>query len=189
MLKSVARLVSILGHPGILMPFAAWLSTMDHDGADARLALPVAAFVAAAVTGYSLAKVKRGDWAHIDASGKSERHELTRLFGPGLLVAATLLFLTRLAPGVSLVMGLSGAIVMAAHGLRHRSKPSLHVAFAAFAALLAWPGAFAVVLAAFAVLVAWSRRVLERHTRLDVVHGAILGLAAGVAFQSVASHL
>jgi membrane-associated phospholipid phosphatase len=57
------------------------------------------------------------------------------------------------------------------------------VAFASYAALLAWPATAFVVIGLLLVLgVAWSRLVLGRHTPRDVVAGALAGLLAGGLF-------
>ena len=66
----LARLVSIAGHPAVLMPVAALVAAPD---ADAGAALVVSVACAVAVVGYSVHKARRGDWAHVDASAPVER--------------------------------------------------------------------------------------------------------------------
>ena len=182
-----ARLISIFGHPAVLMPAASLIaSSGTRDNSTTVMALLLASTTAAGIMFYSFVKKRRGDWAHIDASAKSERVELTRILGPSLLAIAGILQIADLHPGISIVLGLCGGIVVAAHLLRRLSKPSLHVAFASFATLLVWPNLVASVgLGALTALVAWSRLRLERHTGSDVMYGLILGISAGLIFQGV----
>lgn len=78
-------------------------------------------------------------------------------------------------------------MILAGHLLKGRPKPSLHVAFAAFAAGVVWPDVVPVVaLLAATTAVVWSRLVLCRHSASDVAIGAALGLACGVVFQAAA---
>lgn len=178
---SAARLISIAGHPAVLMPVAVAIAS---QGAGRTTALLVALLCVAAVLAYSFHKVRRGDWAHVDASMPAERAELNSRLGTGLFVAALALELAGFHGGFSLVLGLSGMIVITAFLLRERAKPSLHVAFAIFATVLAWPHLVAAAaLAAMALAVCWSRMALRRHVLADVLLGVALGAAAGVLFH------
>lgn len=104
--------------------------------------------------------------------------------GIGLLAAAAVLWLGGLHVGVALVVGLSGLVVVAGHLGRGVAKLSLHVAFAVFAAGLAWPDLAAMAaLTATALAVGWSRLALRRHTAVDVALGALAGTSAGLAFH------
>jgi membrane-associated phospholipid phosphatase len=68
-------------------------------------------------------------------------------------------------------------------------KLSLHLAFAVFAALLLHKvGTLWMVIALlFATAIAWSRLALERHTRRDLLAGAVVGAVAGLAFWPLAA--
>lgn len=185
--NSLARTVSIAGHPAVLMSVAAAIAAPAHIRSTA---LAVSLFCACGVLGYSLYKARRGEWAHIDASVPTERAELNVRVGAGLLAIAGALWVAGLHVGFPLVVGLSGLIVVAGHLFRGVAKLSLHVAFALFAALLAWPNHIAAAtLALAAVGVAWSRLALQRHVAGDTILGAFAGAAAGVAFHIVTAWL
>ncbi len=160
---------------------AAWSRGVDGGGAW-RLALLVAA-LGAGVFVYTVRQVRRARWAHVDASARDERRQLN---GVLLIVLGLAIGASMHAHGFSLVtralLAAAGIIVLALC-LGAWLKVSLHVAFAAFAALLpAWPLA-TVLLAVWAGGVAWSRRVLGRHTRIEVLIGALIGVAAGVVLR------
>lgn len=169
-----ARVLSIVGHPGLLMPAAVALGSYGANLPPMQIGGAVAAAVgvAAIIGAFSLWQVHRGRWAHVDASEPHERRQLNPF-------AALLLFAAALA--------LAGVLVLAAQGLRRRMKLSLHCAFAAYAAAIVWPAALlSLALALLALGVAWSRLQLRRHTRHEVVAGLSLGALIGLGFQLLA---
>lgn len=181
--SSIARLVSIAGHPAVLMPIAGMIAARGIDVGTALIVSVACAFV---VVGYSFYKTRRGDWVHIDASVPAERAQLNSRVGLGLLVAAGLLAFTGLHVGFPAVVGLSGLIVLVAHLLRGLAKLSLHVAFAVFSTVLVWPNHVAAVgLAVMAVAVGWSRIALRRHVAADIMLGAVAGVLSGLLFHVV----
>ena len=185
--SSVARLVSIVGHPAVLMPVAAVIAAPWEIG---RAALVISLACASVAVGYSFYKARRGDWAHIDASAPAERAQFNSRVGLGLLAAAGVLWLAGLHVGFPLAVGLSGLIVAVGYLLQRVAKLSLHVAFAVFAAFLVWPNYIAAIaLTLVALGVAWSRVVLRRHVVADIILGALVGASAGVAFHTAIAWL
>lgn len=186
-LSGIARLLSILGHPAIVMPVAAAIAAPPKA---TTAALATALVCAALVVADGVRKVRRGEWAHVDASAPEERAELSLRLGLGLLVAAGLIALVGLGIGIAVAVGVSGLVVLAGPPFRRVAKLSLHVAFAVFAAGLVWPAWAAT--AGFLVLalgVGWSRLVLGRHVLPDLVLGGLVGVAAGVAHHGVLAAL
>ena len=181
-----AQALSVVGHPAVLMPLAVPFAARAQ-GADAALmrsAVAACVLVAAATMVFSLVQVRRGRWAHVDASRAGERQQLNLFLAVLLIGAAGALYLNGAAQAVVAGLGLSGAMVVVAWALRSWLKTSLHVAFALLAAGLAWPTwALAAPIAVLALGVAWSRVVLGRHTRAEVAAGALLGCAAGAALR------
>lgn len=179
----------MLGHPVLLMPLAVWLAVQQRQAPRAVLwlALGLTLAVAAAVTGFSLWKVRRGRWRHVDASVPAERRELNGFAAGALLTAAGAALLAGAPRSVALGLAAGGALVLLAQATRGWCKLSLHAAFGALAVALAWPQGRA--MAALALLmagVAWSRLELRRHGRLDVAAGLLAGAVAGVLFQALA---
>lgn len=185
----LARLLSVAGHPALLMPLAVVGSGWVHGAPAAVLQAGAAASgaVAIGVGLYSLRKVRQGHWTHMDASVPQERGELHRFLVPLLLGAAALLAATGQPLVLATGLALGAAMVGAAHGLRRWLKVSLHTGFGVFAAALLWPSVAGVLaLAALALGVAWSRLVLGRHAPAEVLVGGVLGLLGGAAFQVLA---
>jgi membrane-associated phospholipid phosphatase len=178
---AVARTLSILGHPLLVLPAAALLATATGKGAGSRLLFAAGAFAVLAllIQGWSWWQVRRGRWQHVDASQRAERHTLNLVLVVLLPVAA---WLSRQAyPELALGLLCTAAIVALGIVLRRWLKLSLHAACASYAAIVLFVVGPLWMLAGlvFAALVCWSRLVLKRHSRTDLVVGAMAGLAAG----------
>ncbi|MBC7989999.1 MAG: hypothetical protein H7Y19_10515 [Luteimonas sp.] len=188
--KPLARAVSILGHPLLVLPCSILLLAVD-DGGDvrqlSRLAVGFAAF-AMLVMSYSWWQVRRQRWAHVDASERGERRSLNLFLLLALAISAPLAWQAGLRD-LALGLGLSAMMIAAALLSARWWTLSLHVAFVVFAAmLLLRAGALAAVLGLiFAALVAWSRLQLARHARRDLVAGAVAGAGAGLAFLQLSA--
>lgn len=176
-MQALARALSILGHPVVVLPLAAWLAA-DRD-ADVRTLAGLGAF-GAAVLAWSWWQVRRGRWGHVDASGTTERRSLN-LFLIVLFAVGTALAWRFAPPEVAWAIGLSLPIIALALLGARWCKLSLHVAFATYAALLLWRiGPWAVLCGlCVAALLAWSRLALARHAPRDLVAGALAGTLSG----------
>ncbi|MCY7355157.1 MAG: hypothetical protein LH470_08810 [Lysobacter sp.] len=182
---ALARTVSILGHPLLMLPLAvlALSVTTEGDGGN-TLAIAVGfGLFAAVVMGYSWWQVRRGRWTHVDATARNERVSLNRFLLVALACAAVIAWLGAVRE-LALGMGLSALLIAVATLSSRYCKLSLHLAFAVYAAILLWRidwriGAGGLV---FAALLAWSRLALQRHSPRDLVAGSAAGLFAGVVF-------
>ena len=188
----IARTVSILGHPLVVMPVAVLaLMVLQGDGRHAGWALAGLASFGALIMLFSRHQVRRGRWQHVDASGKAERGSLNRFLLALLVVATLACLLGGASPPLTLGLGLSAAMLVVAMATARWCKLSLHLAFATFAALLlaslSWWAGMAALL--FAAAVAWSRLHLQRHVPRDLFAGACTGLLAGLAFLHFTSRL
>ena len=180
-----ARALSVLGHPALLMPLAASANAAQRAGAPGLVLTVAAVSVALAllVMLFSAWQVRAGRWRHVDASVPQERRHLNLLLCGLLFGGAVLLLALGAAPEVALGLGLGGVLVLLALLLQRWLHLSLHVAFASYAAVLAWP-AWGWVLAGLGLTaaVAWSRLVLGRHRPPDLWAGALAGLLVGAVF-------
>ena len=185
----LARALSILGHPLLLLPAAALLLAA-HEGADtgrlSGLALALGT-AAAVVMAYSWWQVRRRRWQHVDASGHDERGALNRFLLPAFAIAAVLLWAWTTQRELALGLALAALLIAVAMLTARWCKLSLHVAFAMYAAVLlaqvSWLACAAGVL--FAGAVAWSRLALSRHATRDLIAGALTGTLAGLLFRQL----
>lgn len=184
---AIARTVSILGHPAAVSA-AAMLFLVVRDDAGRMRTLALGTLISTTlVMGYSWWQVRRGRWAHVDASNRRERTSLHRV----VLACHGLATLAAWQAGelraVVLGLGVAAAIIAVAMASARWCKLSLHVAFAVYTAALLVRASPMVGAAAFAfaAAIAWSRLALARHTPSDLIAGAITGLAAGAAFAGL----
>jgi membrane-associated phospholipid phosphatase len=189
---SLARAISILGHPLAVLPPAVLLALAagDPDVPLAAVALGFAGF-GLLVLGWSWRQVRRGRWAHVDASGRDERGALNRFLLVAIALGATLAWWRMPTPDLALALGLAAALIVLALLGSRWCKLSLHLAFAVYAAGLLWPyGAVAVIAGlVFAAAIAWSRLRLARHVPIDLIAGALAGAGAAAAYALAADAL
>lgn len=190
MTNALARALSIVGHPMLVLPLAVLALTRTRgDGGDVWwLGLGFGLF-AVTVMGYSWWQVRRGRWGHVDASAKHERGSLNRFLLIALATASLLAAILFPQNDLALGLGLSAGLIVIAMLTSRWCKLSLHMAFAVFAALLlsrlGWE--YGVTGVIFAAAVAWSRLALQRHTRGDLLAGTAAGALAGLAFWLTAA--
>lgn len=184
--NSVARFISIIGHPAVLVPAASiWVAI--HQGAPAATVqrlMVIAVGLALFVTAYSLMKVRSGAWQHVDASRRSERRSLNLLLI--VLLAAAAAFTWTRAASIQLPVALALLALLCTIALLTGAwiKLSLHVGFACFATALLWPHPWALTAGiVMTIAVAWSRLLLARHSLKEVLVGGGLGSLAGVVYQ------
>jgi membrane-associated phospholipid phosphatase len=182
---ALARAISIVGHPIVLLLFAALIAASKRGASAHQLWFIGGATVAlgAVALGYSWMQVRAGRWSHVDASIASERRTLNLFLAVLCISGAVLTWLATHRLPMPLALALSGALIVIALLLSRWVKVSLHTMFAAFATTLLWP--IVPALAAGALITAavvWSRLALGRHVMVDVVTGLALGVAAGAAF-------
>lgn len=185
-----ARILSLVGHPALLMPVT-YIFSSSANGAPTRVITLIAVgslLVGVATLAYSWWQVRAGRWSHIDASNPQERRQIN-LFLMLLFSGVACLMLVLEQPRTLIMWpAFSAALVAFGHLLRARLKMSLHVSFAVFAALLLWPSPIGTsALLVVAMGIAWSRLALSRHTLREVVVALLAGAATGVAFNLVSS--
>ena len=181
---AIARSMSIIGHPFLVVPSAVLAVLLHRDAAStAAVAVPVCGVCVGAFA-FSLWQVHRGRWQHIDASVTTERSSLNLFLATVLLIGAAVGFYQKAEPGLSIGLLLSGLLIVLAMMVSPWAKLSLHAAFAAFSVLLLWSlTVWHLVLAgAAAAGICWSRVVLGRHTIGEVLAGSGLGALFGACF-------
>jgi len=184
---AIARSLSILGHPLVVIPVAVATLVSHERTSSTAWIVSVVCGIAGVVLAFSLWQVRRGHWQHIDASAQAERRSLNLFLAIVLFLGAAVAFYQLPGSGLSLGLLLSGLLIVAAMLASPWVKLSLHASFAAFAVLLLWPlklwyVALAIVAAAG---ICWSRVMLGRHTIVEVLGGSFLGGLFGACFWLV----
>jgi len=187
-MKPVARWVSILAHPFVMVALLVVVPAMrQSSGKPVQAVLIVAIAVAVPMAVLMFLQVRRGRWSNVDASKPSERPVLFRVAVAGLVAA--LAWLLWNDPKSFLVRGMLvvAAFLLLAAFLTRWVKLSLHVAFAALTAttlsLLGSPIGYALL--PVVPVVFWSRLVLGRHRVPELLVGLVLGVVTGIVLVRV----
>src|SRR5215210_6132761 len=179
----VARWISILGHPFILIPALVAAVTVRRMPPE-RVALIVGIVVLVSVAPMLLLmarQVRSGAWTNYDVSVREQRGGMY----PAALVIATATALILawaqvpwpILQGVLAILLLIGIAAL----VNLRLKISLHTAFAMFTAVALWPSrGLAAGGLVLALAIAWSRLEMGLHTLPEVIGGALLGAAVGI---------
>lgn len=174
---TLARVISIAGHPFVLIPLMVAVATRNWVWTAVVAAgtiLPLFFIV--------LRNVRRGVWSDHDVSRREQRGGLYRVALPLVAVSAAILYFLDASPG--LMRGFAAAAAMLLLGVvgNRWLKISMHMMAAAFCGLtIAWlHPTTTVVIVPFVAAIAWSRRKLERHTWAEVWVGLGIGTAAAV---------
>jgi hypothetical protein len=173
----IARFVSIVGHPLVLIPFSITLVTGRWTWAAliaATTLIPLSAII--------LLQMRRGSWSDFDVSRPEQRRGLYLAAVPLLAATAVALHFTGAAPPLLHGVAATAGMLLVGVLLSRWLKVSLHLMLGTFCAVTVCHEFPAAIVPAAAVLlaVAWSRRKLERHTLAEVLAGFTIGLAGGL---------
>lgn len=187
----LARTISIVGHPMVLVPVAIAIALRGRVGMGQGAAILGAVFGAMVIVGvYLVHGVRTGRLSHIDVSRREERGTFYFVAMGAMAAATAVLHFTAAPRGAVFGVACAFVLLAVASVVNRWIKASLHVAFAIVAAGIVGIGApipFALLLFISAA-VAWSRLELDRHTRAEVVVGAVLGALASVALEWARVH-
>lgn len=182
--NTLARLVSVVGHPLIMMPAAvlAKMAVLETPMRGVGLTMAIILMICGSIFAFARHQVSRRRWVDTDASQPAERRSLTITTAVALMAVTLALWISDMPSALAAGTGAAAIILLSAIMLSRWCKLSLHVSFAVFAAMLFWPHPI-IVLAGlgFAALVGWSRLKLSRHGPIDVMAGSAVGLCAGFA--------
>lgn len=181
-----ARVLSLVGHPALLMPATFLFSVAGNDASALTLQTVVvgSVFVGGSTIAYSWRQVREGRWSHVDASLPHERSQINLFLMALFFGAAALMVALDQPQPLVLSSALSGALVALGHLLRPWLKMSLHVSFAVFAASFLWPSMVGtLVILILAIAISWSRLALARHTWQEVIIALLAGAVTGTVFN------
>lgn len=186
----IARWISVIGHPFLLMPLLTGLIAYrllpPKEAMIAELIALGVVIVPAAL--YTFVKVRKGLWNNLDVS---DQHHRSQFYGILISLLALLTIISWLADVPrAIAMGTTAifSLVAVAFFLNKTIKVSLHTGFSIFVAcvLFLMQPILAVFAFILALAVGWSRIVLGRHTSREVMLGALLGLIVGGIFVLIA---
>lgn len=174
----LARILSVAGHPVVLIP-----PTVALVSGSLRAAGMIAATITLPLVAIMAVQVRRGAWSDYDVSRRDQRSGLYYAVAVLLAVAAFILYRSGANPGMMRGIAAAAGMLVAGLLLGRFLKTSMHMMFAAYCGVLViWTYPWsAVAVVPFVLAVAWSRRRLERHTLVEVIVGLVIGTLGGLA--------
>ena len=109
----IARILSILGHPLVVVPGAVATLVLHGGASSETLSTLVICGIAGVVLVFSFWQVRRGRWQHVDASAPAERKSLNLFLAAVLFLSAAMAFYQLPASGLPLGLALSGFLIVA----------------------------------------------------------------------------
>lgn len=189
----LAKLISVLGHP--LLTLAAFTLLISFRMYNASTAIVISVlmigFLVVPVTIRNYVKFRRGEYTNFDVSDQTQRHSFYK-FGIALLACVTVAL--YFIPGtkeffIGTLCAL--AMVLVSGIVNFRIKTSLHTGVSMFISIIYFQLDFTVacVLLVFTALIAMSRLLLKRHTWIEVIMGALIGVMFGLTNNYVQANL
>ena len=121
---AIARSLSIIGHPFVVIPAAVLTLLLYGHVPSAAPIVSVVCGICAVVFAFSLWQVRRGQWQHIDASGRTERSSLNIFLAAVLFLSAGIGFYQLRELGLPLGLLLSGVLIVVVMLVSSRHQPS-----------------------------------------------------------------
>jgi hypothetical protein len=175
-LKKIALVLSVIGHPFVLMPL-----TVAFMVRPAKLAMAIAICMVVAMLAVIARRVAAGEWSDYDVSDREQRHGFYPIALIVVAIAAAVSWMLHLPAGFVRGLIVAGGLLATSAVLTHWTKVSLHVLIGAFCVVTLTTADLraAALVGSLVIAVAWSRVALRRHTVAQVVIGAFLGSAFG----------
>jgi hypothetical protein len=181
----VARVISIVGHPFVLLVLLVLLPRLQNSPSDAvHKTLLFAGIVLVPLALLIWRCVSSGEWRTVDASDREDRPLLYRTILAVLCVATVYFVFVERTPAIGRGCGVSAGMVAIAAAGNRWIKVSLHVAFACFCGILLGRVrlAFGLPILLLVPALIWSRVVLSRHVFSKTIGGVILGGLGAACF-------
>jgi len=181
MTKSIATLLSAVGHPFLLLPVV--FSLLSIRQLDFEKALPALIAVLASLVImliFLFFRKKKGKISNWDVSTQKERSR--NIYMPILtlvLVVTAVMYVLHLPFVIDTLY--FGLLMAVCYAINTRLKISQHTVVAFYLSLLVLPANtwLGIALLLFSPFIAWSRVVLGRHQRNEVLAGAVVGTLFG----------
>lgn len=183
MKTSLAKIVTTAGHPLITIPLFVIVVLFSKNDIKSALLLTflIIGCIFIPLLSWLYFKSKNGSYTNFDVSDQKQRRSLFVFIIPFLFVVTVVLFLTHQPENTCLSLLFATILVIVSQLVNYYIKSSLHVSLTLYLAFLAIPFSlvFGIVMMFLSILIGWSRVVLKRHSVLEVIIGAVIGLTIG----------
>ena len=128
-------------------------------------------------------KTKKGQYTNFDVSVRSQRNSMYLFALPLLFIITAVMYYTKQSNSICLSVLFGLLLLMISFIVNFYIKCSGHVSLTIYLSFLILPLNFTagVIVLLSSGLIGWSRVELKRHTLKEVIAGAVIGLAIGMA--------
>ncbi|WP_420571188.1 hypothetical protein [Kordia sp.] len=185
-MNKIAKVISIIGHPLLLLPIIIGLVLISLEGITYSIqSLAILIGIAILpITIWMFIKSKNGSYTNFDVSNQLQRRTLFPFIIVFLLLTTFTLYFTNKPKYLCLGLFIGTGLITISFLVNYKIKSSLHVSLNSYMAIcvsvINIP--VSIILFLFTILIGWSRVKLKRHTILEVCIGLILGSIAGFIF-------
>lgn len=186
----MAKALSILGHPLLTISlFALYITFQQLPTRNASIiSALLLGGVVIPISWYNYRKVKHGRYTNFDVSDQRQRAQFYPVLIGLISLMTGLLFATHQPRPFCYGTACALLLVVSSYGVNRYIKASLHTSLSFFLtwAIYSINQPLGLMMGVFSILIGASRLVLERHTLLEILVGALIGLVAGTGFYGVA---
>lgn len=184
-----AEALSIIGHPLLTIPLVTICMAFQHWPLKNAIAISALLLVGVVVpiSWHNYQKLQLGQYTNFDVSNQQQRARFYPVLIVLVVLVAGLSFATHqprpFCYGIACVV----LLLVSSYGVNHYIKASLHTSLCFFLtwAIYANSPPLSLWMGVFSILVGISRLVLRRHTLIEILVGALIGLVAGISFYSI----
>lgn len=184
MKQKTARIFTVAGHPLVLGTFYVIVMAMENLPSDTAilLSLLVLGLVTLPIVIHNLSKLRKGTYSNFDVSDQKQRKGFYPFAILLFLIFLSALYLLDFPKPVfnNTVIFFVMLLVMAL--INYKVKASLHASIAFFAGIgfFSISSNIGILVLVLAMATTWSRLVLKKHTRTELLVGALTGLFFGM---------
>ncbi|MBC3788723.1 phosphatase PAP2 family protein [Spirosoma utsteinense] len=185
-----AKALSVLGHP--LLTISLFVLYITFQQLPTRNAIIISALllggVVIPISWYNYQKVKQSQYTNFDVSDQRQRAQFYPVLIGAISLMTGILFITHQPRPFCYGTACTLLLVVSSYGVNRYIKASLHTSLSFF---LTWAvysinQPLGLMMGVFAILIGASRLVLGRHTLLEILVGALIGLVSGTALYGAA---
>lgn len=183
-IKNLAKFISTIGNPMSLGLFYGIYLTFHVGGQINYLPAIFAAFIVIPIFIFTAIKVKNKEFTDYDVSNRVSRNKLYNFILLLFLILTFYLIWFQYDFKSYLLTSTFFLLILISSRINRIVKISMHTSFAFLFSILFYVlnTKIAILLMFFAFCIGWSRLELNRHKKIEVVYGGLLGTLIGILY-------
>ena len=182
-IQSIARFFSIIGHPLLTISLLVYFLShykLPSKEAD-KISLIIICGVAIPIVLHNIWKWRKGRYSNFDVSDRQQRQRFFPVVLVLLACVGIYMWYWKISAELSASIAVFWCMVVTFMIVNLKMKASLHagINFYIVSILMFYTPRWGIIILLLAILVAVSRRLLQRHTWIEIIVGTCLGVLFG----------